>query len=94
MARTPTDTDTPISTTITEAKPAASDALNDAKTAATDVLDKGLTTARDGIATAREQAGPLAEKAKQFAKDRPWAAAALVGSIAAAVLGSLRRGKL
>lgn len=57
-------------------------------------LDKGIATARDGIATAREQAGPLAEKAKQFAKDRPWTAAALIGSLAVAVLGSLRRGKL
>lgn len=47
-----------------------------------------------GIASAREQLGPLADKAKQFAKDRPWAAAALLGTIAAAVLGSLRRGKL
>lgn len=58
------------------------------------VIDKGIASARDGIATAREQAGPLAEKAKQFAKDRPWTAAALIGSIAVAVLGSLRRGKL
>lgn len=47
-----------------------------------------------GIATARDQAGPMVEKAKQFAKDRPWTAAALIGSIAVAVMGSLRRGKL
>lgn len=47
-----------------------------------------------GIATAREQVGPLVEKAKQFAKDRPWTAAALLGSLAVAVMGSLRRGRL
>lgn len=57
-------------------------------------LEKGIASARDGIATAREQAGPMVEKAKQFAKDRPWTAAALIGSLAVAVLGSLRRGKL
>lgn len=58
------------------------------------VVEQGIASARDGIATAREQAGPLIEKAKQFAKDRPWTAAALIGSLAVAALGSLRRGKL
>jgi uncharacterized protein YjbJ (UPF0337 family) len=34
--------------------------------------------------------GPLVDKAKAFAKDRPWAAAALVGTIALAVFNSLK----
>lgn len=69
------------------AEPTAAETANAA-------LEKGIASARDGIATARAQAGPMVEKAKQFAKDRPWAAAALIGSLAVAVLGSLRRGKL
>lgn len=69
------------------AEPTAAETANAA-------LEKGIAGARDSIATAREQVGPLTEKAKQFAKDRPWTAAALIGSIAVAVMGSLRRGKL
>lgn len=61
--------------------------LDEAASSASATVDRG-------IAAAREQAGPLVEKAKQFAKDRPWTAAALIGSIAVAVMGSLRRGKL
>lgn len=35
-------------------------------------------------------ASPTIDKAKQFAKDRPWATAALVGVIGMAVLNTLR----
>ena len=44
--------------------------------------------------SATEQAtakvGPLADKAKQFAKDRPFATAALVGVVGMALLNTLR----
>lgn len=35
-------------------------------------------------------ASPTIDKAKQFAKDRPWATAALVGVVGMAVLNTLR----
>ena len=42
------------------------------------------------MASAREAVGPLAEKATQFVKDRPWTAAALIGTLALATLNTLR----
>lgn len=50
-------------------------------------LQQSLGAARDAVA---EGVGPLAEKAKTFARERPWATAALVGTIALAVLNTLR----
>lgn len=38
----------------------------------------------------RPGASPTIDKAKQFAKDRPWATAALVGVVGMAVLNTLR----
>lgn len=76
-------TNTSVSTTAQNAEQAVTDAAASAKAS----IDKG-------IATAREQAGPLADKARTFAKERPWATAALLTTVAAAVLGSLKRGKL
>ncbi|HEU0065649.1 MAG TPA: CsbD family protein [Sphingomonas sp.] len=46
-------------------------------------VQKGYGVARDSVA-------PFADKARQFAKDRPFAAAALVGVIGVAVLNTLR----
>jgi ElaB/YqjD/DUF883 family membrane-anchored ribosome-binding protein len=42
--------------------------------------------ARDAIANP----GPVVEKAKSFAKERPYAAAALVGVVGLAILNTLR----
>ena len=95
MARTPpvpTENQSPFP--IAEPPHAEATAAGTTSASANAALEKGIASARDGIATAREQAGPMVEKAKQFAKDRPWTAAALIGSLAVAVLGSLRRGKL
>lgn len=44
----------------------------------------------DVVTKAGEQIGPLADKAKAFAKARPYATAALVGTIALAVFNTLR----
>ena len=49
-------------------------------------FQKNLGSTKDMAA----QAGPLADKAKGFAKARPAATAALVGVLGLAVLGSLR----
>lgn len=43
-----------------------------------------------GVAAAKAQAGPLVEKARGFAKSRPWTAAALAGVVGLAVLNTLR----
>jgi len=50
-------------------------------------LQQSYGAAKDAIA---QGAGPLADKAKTFAKERPWATAALVGTIALAVFNTLR----
>lgn len=42
------------------------------------------------IATAKEKAAPYVEKARGFAKARPFAAAALAGVVGLAVLNTLR----
>ena len=50
-------------------------------------LQQSYGAAKDAIV---QGAGPLADKAKAFAKERPWATAALVGTIALAVFNTLR----
>lgn len=54
------------------------------------VLDQASTSLNDGVTAARDAAGPLVDKARTFVKERPWAAAALIGSIGLAVFNSLR----
>ena len=38
----------------------------------------------------KDKAGPLVDQARQFAKDRPWATAALLGTIGIALINTLR----
>lgn len=61
---------------------------------ARDAAGEQLTAARDAVgdqlAAARDAVGPLADKARAFATARPWATAALVGTIGLAVLNTLR----
>ncbi len=45
---------------------------------------------RQPIAKAKDAIGPLAEKAKAFAKERPYATATLAGVIGLALLNTLR----
>ena len=45
-----------------------------------------IGAAKDAIANP----GPLLDKAKAFAKDRPWATAALVGTLGLALINTLR----
>lgn len=54
------------------------------------VVDQASTQLNQGVAAARDAAGPLVEKARTFVKERPWTAAALIGSIGLAVINSLR----
>jgi len=50
-------------------------------------LQQSYGAARDAVV---QGVGPLADKAKAFARERPWAAAALAGTIALAVFNTLR----
>ena len=38
----------------------------------------------------KDKAGPLVDQARQFAKDRPWATAAVLGTIGLALINTLR----
>ena len=51
---------------------------------------KATDTVQGGVAAAQDAVGPLVEKARTFARARPYATAALVGTIALAVFNSLR----
>lgn len=48
-------------------------------------LQKAVGAAGDAV-----NAGPLADKARSFAKQRPWATAALAGVLGVALLNTLR----
>jgi len=50
-------------------------------------LQKAYGNAADAV---QQQAGPLADKARSFAKERPWATAALAGVVGIALLNTLR----
>ncbi len=54
---------------------------------ADDTTKSSDTTAASAAA---DKIGPLADKAKAFAKDRPFATAALLGVVGMAVLNTLR----
>jgi len=48
------------------------------------------TSLSDAFRTHFSGDAPLTEKAKNFARDRPWASAALIGVAAVALLNTLR----
>lgn len=52
-----------------------------------DNVRQSYGAARDAVANG---VGPLADKAKRFARERPWATAALVGTLALALVNTLR----
>ena len=59
-------------------------------TAPTPKTSGGKTALTDAIRTHFSGSGPLTEKARGFAKARPWTSAAFVGVAAIAVLNTLR----
>ena len=59
----------------------------DAGTAAPSAVPSSI---EDGIASVKAAVTPLTDKATAFAKARPWATAALVGTVALAVINTLR----
>jgi len=50
-------------------------------------VQKTIGDTKETVAAA---AAPLADKARKFANDRPWTAAALVGVVGLAILNTLR----
>ena len=59
-------------------------------TTTTQPTSNGKTALTDDIRTHFSGDAPIADKAKSFAKARPWTAAAFVGAAAVAVLSTLR----
>ncbi|WP_245653647.1 hypothetical protein [Sphingomonas pituitosa] len=64
--------------------------MTEAITEATKTVSNGKTALTDDIRAHFSGDGPITEKAKSFAKARPWTSAAFVGIAALAVLNGLR----
>ena len=60
---------------------------------ATDQTHSGKTALTDDIRTHFAGDAPLADKARGFAKARPWTSAAFLAGAAAVVLSTLRGGR-
>jgi uncharacterized protein YjbJ (UPF0337 family) len=76
-----------------QVKEVAGKATGDQQTQASGVVDQISGFAQKNLGSAKDiaaQAGPLADKAKGFAKARPAATAALVGVIGLALFNTLR----
>lgn len=68
-------------------------ALGDDSLRSEGVADQVVGSAKQAAGVARDaiaNPGPVVEKAKSFAKERPYAAAALVGVVGLAILNTLR----
>ena len=75
-------------------KEAAGDLTGDRSLQSSGVADQVTGKVQQGVGAARdaisENVAPLADKAKGFAKQRPFATAALVGVVGIALLNTLR----
>ena len=71
-------------------KQAAGEATNDSSLKTSGVADQITGSANKAIGQASDAVAPLADKARAFAKDRPYATAALVGVVGLALLNTLR----
>jgi len=54
------------------------------------MADEASAKLSKGVQSAKEAVTPLIGQATQFAKDRPWATAALAGAVGIAVINTLR----
>jgi hypothetical protein len=64
--------------------------MTDAIATATKTASNGKTGLTDAVREHFSGDAPLTEKAKSFAKARPWTSAAFIGIAAVAVLNTLR----
>ncbi|MEO9132265.1 MAG: CsbD family protein [Sphingomonas sp.] len=65
-------------------------ATGDTELQATGVADQLRGNLQKTFGETKDKVGPLVDQAKQFAKDRPWATAALLGTIGIALINTLR----
>ena len=70
--------------------PIAEPPHNNTSSAASTTTAAATDAVGQGISAVQQKVGPLADKATKFARERPYATAALVGTIALAVFNSLR----
>lgn len=71
-------------------KQAAGDVTGDRSLQTNGAADQASAAANKAIGTATDAITPYADKARAFAKDRPFATAALVGVVGIALLNTLR----
>lgn len=62
----------------------------DTQTQADGAADQLSGKVQKTIGDTKDAVAPLADKARKFANDRPWTAAALVGVVGLAILNTLR----
>lgn len=62
----------------------------DTQTQSAGAADQVSGKVQKTIGDTKDAVAPLADKARQFANDRPWTAAALVGVVGLAILNTLR----
>ena len=84
-----------VATDLTgKVKESVGNATGDTQTQGAGVADqlsgKVQKTIGDTKEAVAKNAAPLADKARKFANDRPWTAAALVGVVGVAILNTLR----
>ena len=65
-------------------------ATGDTELQATGIADQLGGKLQKTFGETKDKVGPLVDQAKQFAKDRPWATAALLGTIGLALINTLR----
>lgn len=79
---------------VGKVKKVAGDATNDPSLEAEGVIDQLVGKAQKTVGAAREtlaaEGAPLLARARQFARERPFASAALAGVVGLAILNTLR----
>ena len=65
-------------------------ATGDTELQATGIADQLGGKLQKTFGETKDKVAPLVDQAKQFAKDRPWATAALLGTIGLALINTLR----
>ncbi len=79
---------------VGKVKKVAGDATNDPSLQAEGVIDQLVGKAQKTVGAARDtlaaEGPPLLAKARQFARERPFASAALAGVVGLAILNTLR----
>jgi uncharacterized protein YjbJ (UPF0337 family) len=65
-------------------------ATGDASLQGDGIVDQLSGRLQKTLGSAKDKVGPLADQARRFARERPWATAALLGTIGLALINTLR----